>query len=148
MGNRDQGPGTRRSAPLDLVAIRPEAETDQALSYDGFFEVIREHLRTRSTAAGTLNDLMPDLLTLFPMLADVDLGRTPPTLSRSTLTHLESGASESGTSVFETLANTLTRVAGGRALAIHLEDLHAANVSVEALHRWIAAQSALSQATN
>ena len=42
-------------------------------------------------------------------------------------------APESRTQIFELLARTLTRLAGGRPLVLVMEDLHAADISLEAL---------------
>lgn len=107
------------------------AETDQAFSFDGFFEVLREYLR--SGPGGSLSGQFPELLTLFPMLADIDPGRTPPTLSQPTFAGHSPSSSDDRTSVFETLASALARISSGRLLAVCFEDLHKANVSIEAL---------------
>lgn len=109
------------------------AEADQAFSYDGFFQVVREHLRAGTEPGGSLADHLPDLLTLFPMLAEIDPGRTPPTMSQRDFVDTDASPPDDRTSVFETLASTLTRIAGGRPLAVCFEELHKANVSIEAL---------------
>ncbi len=109
------------------------AEADHALPYDGFFEVIREYLRTGAGSAATLAEIMPELLELFPMLAEIDSSRTPPTLTQQEPEDGGSRALDAKTSVFETLASTLSRISGGRPLVVRLEELHSANVSVEAL---------------
>src|SRR5262249_24573445 len=48
------------------------AESEQSFPYDGFFDALREHLRSRPEAAGELTDLAGELLLLFPMLRDME----------------------------------------------------------------------------
>jgi ABC-type transport system substrate-binding protein len=110
-------------------------EQDRAFPYQGFCDVIQESFRQRDTGSGPvvdLSDLAADLVTLFPMLTEIpemrSAGSGPSSIARQA-----AGGPENRTQVFELLARTLTRLAGGRPLMLLLEDLHQAEVSIEAL---------------
>src|SRR6185369_3986571 len=82
-----------------------------------------------------LSDVAPDLVALFPMLTEISVIRNAAS-GDSKLTHtggLGSQGPENRTQVFELLARTLTRLASGKPLILFLEDLHAAEISIEAL---------------
>ncbi len=109
-------------------------EQDRAFPYQGFCDLIQEYFRlkeTGSSPAPDLADLASDLVALFPMLTEIRDIRQAATgdskLSRG------SGGPDNRTQIFELLARTLTRIAGGRPLLLFLEDLHEAEVSIEAL---------------
>ena len=110
-------------------------EQDRALPYQGFFEIFLDYFRLKehgSAPRPDFSDLAQDLVTLFPMLAEVPEIRSAmsgptPAERRGT------GGPESRTQIFELLARTLTRIAAGRPLVLSLEDLHSAEVSLEAL---------------
>jgi ABC-type transport system substrate-binding protein len=121
-----------------LVLHGRSVEQDGAFPYQGFCEAIQEYFRHRDAGlslAGSidLSDLASDLVSLFPMLTEISDIRSAAT-GESTLTRVgESQGPENRTHIFELLARTLTRIAGGRTLILFLEDLQAAEVSIEAL---------------
>ncbi len=110
-------------------------EVNSALPYQGFCETIQEYFRTRLTAVAPVDfsDLASDLIALFPVLAEVrDLAHSS---EESVRLETETGSKkfEDRTYIFEMLARTLIRMASGKPLLLLLEDLHAADVSIEAL---------------
>ncbi len=110
-------------------------ELDRGLPYQGFLEMILEYFRLRDTdssPAPDLSDLAPDLAAVFTVLGEVPDIRSAAG-SGSTLDRRGVAAPESRTQIFELLARTLTRLAGGRPLILFMEDLHAADISLEAL---------------
>ena len=113
-------------------------EQDGAFPYQGFCEAIQEYFRVRDTgvsSAGSIDlaDLAPDLLSLFPMLTEISDIRSAATGESKLAQIAGPQGPENRTHIFELLARTLTRIAGGRPLILFLEDLHAAEVSIEAL---------------
>ena len=110
-------------------------ERDRSFPYQGFCDAIQEYFRYKdsgSSAAADFSDLAPDLLALFPMLTEIVEIREAASGGAQTARSGASGA-ENQTQVFELLARTLTRIAGGKPLVLAMEDLHAAEVSLEAL---------------
>ncbi|MBA2260634.1 MAG: serine/threonine-protein kinase PknK, partial [Acidobacteria bacterium] len=109
--------------------------TDRGLPYQEFFEIILEHFRVRGQGSAPppdLSDLAPELVALFPMLSEVAEIRAA--AGSGALTGQRVAQSpESRSQIFELLARTLARIAGDRPLVVCLEDLHAADVSLEAL---------------
>ncbi len=110
-------------------------EVDHALPYQGYCEAIQEYFRTRSSTGTTadFSDLAPDLISLFPVLAEIrDLARSS---EESVRLNAETGSKkfEDRSYIFELLARTLVRMAAGKPLVLIFEDLHAADVSLEAL---------------
>jgi ABC-type transport system substrate-binding protein len=110
-----------------------------ALPYQGFGELVQEAVRLDARrraldpSLGRLDlaDLAPDLLALFPGLAEVE------DLRQDTR---EQPLSSSGavrvpdpTTLHELIARTLSRIGGGEPLVLVLQDLHLADVSVDAL---------------
>jgi hypothetical protein len=103
-------------------------EMNQAFPYNAYSEVIQEHLRRRPGAAAKMRGVARELVALFPILAEVEPFRG--------VAAAAGGRDERGedqTSVFETLASALALIAGGKPLVICLDDLHLADVSIEAL---------------
>jgi ABC-type transport system substrate-binding protein len=105
-------------------------EQDRSFPYQGFCEAIQEYFRHEQTSSSSatlpdFSDLAGDLVSLFPMLSEIG--------------EIGSGAggehrpAEDRTRVFELLARTLTRLAGGKPLVLLLQNLHEAEVSIEAL---------------
>ncbi|PWT87900.1 MAG: hypothetical protein C5B54_11555, partial [Acidobacteria bacterium] len=110
-------------------------EVEHALPYQSYCEIIQDYFRTRSgTETPTdFSELSSDLVALFPVLAEVkELGARS---EDSLKTAQEAGAKrfEDRTYIFELLARTITRMASGKPIILFLEDLHAADVSIEAL---------------
>jgi ABC-type transport system substrate-binding protein len=107
-----------------------------AFPYQGFCEIIQEHFRVKDTASAPaidFSDLAADLLALFPMLNEVSEIRSAATGDSKLLGRGGAAGPENRTQIFELLARTLTRLAGGRPAVLSLEDLHEAEVTIEAL---------------
>jgi peptide/nickel transport system substrate-binding protein/oligopeptide transport system substrate-binding protein len=110
-------------------------EQDRSFPYQGFCDLIQEFFRQRENGSAPLPDLAdlaPDLVALFPMLSEISEIRQAAT-GAATIARPGAAGPEDRMQIFELLARTLTRVAGGRPLVLVLEDLHAAEVSIEAL---------------
>src|ERR1044071_2642146 len=113
-------------------------EQEGAFPYQGFCEAIQEYFRQRDAASSSshrieLGDVAADLVSLFPMLSEISEIRSAAT-GDSKLSQLSgSQGPENRTQIFELLARTLTRLAAGKPLLLFLEDLHAAEISIEAL---------------
>jgi len=110
-------------------------EIEHALPYQSYCEIIQDYFRTRtgSETPTDFSDLASDLIALFPVIAEIkDLGGHS---EESLKTAQATGAKkfEDRTYIFELLARTITRMAAGKPLVLFLEDLHAADVSIEAL---------------
>ena len=121
-----------------LVLHGRTIEQDGAFPYQGFCEAIQEYFRIKDTISSPNNrvdfsDVAADLITLFPMLSEISEIRSAAT-GDSKLSHVggQQGP-ENRTQIFELLARTITRLAGGQPLILYLEDLHAAEISIEAL---------------
>ncbi|HZE71807.1 MAG TPA: ABC transporter substrate-binding protein [Pyrinomonadaceae bacterium] len=125
-----------------LVLHGRSVEQDGAFPYQGFCEAIQEYFLQKDSSSSPdniieLQDVAPDLVSLFPMLTEISEIRSAATGdSKLAQTGGSLGASpgpETRTQVFELLARTLTRLAAGKPLILFLEDLHAAEISIEAL---------------
>ncbi len=125
-----------------LVLHGRSIEQDGAFPYQGFCEAIQEYFRQKDTSSSPdnmieLSDVAPDLVSLFPMLTEISEIRASATGdSKLAQTGGSLGGSqgpENRTQIFELLARTLTRLAAGKPLILFLEDLHAAEISIEAL---------------
>jgi ABC-type transport system substrate-binding protein len=124
-----------------LVLRGRSVEQDRSLPYQGFCELIQEYFRqaeagrsgsSEAAPPPDLSDLAGELVALFPMLSEMPEIRHAAG-SDPRLAPAGPRAPEDRTQVFELLARTLTRLGGGRPLVLILEDLHGADVSVEAL---------------
>jgi predicted ATPase len=124
-----------------LVLHGRSIEQDGAFPYQGFCEAIQEYFRLKDTVSSPhnrldLSDVAPDLISLFPMLTEISEIRGAAT-GDSKLSQLSgSQGPENRTQIFELLARTLTRLAAGKPLLLFLEDLHAAEISIEALQYY------------
>jgi ABC-type transport system substrate-binding protein/serine/threonine protein kinase len=125
-----------------LVLHGRSIEQDGAFPYQGFCEAIQEYFRLKDTSSSpdnliALSDVAPDLVSLFPMLTEISEIRSAATgdskLAQAGGSLGGSQGPETRTQVFELLARTLTRLAAGKPLILFLEDLHAAEISIEAL---------------
>src|SRR5882724_5870765 len=125
-----------------LVLHGRSVEQDGAFPYQGFCEAIQEYFLQKDSSSSPdniieLQDVAPDLVSLFPMLTEISEIRAAATGdSKLAQTGGSPGGSqgpETRTQVFELLARTLTRLAAGKPLILFLEDLHAAEISIEAL---------------
>ena len=114
-------------------------EQDRSYPYQGFCEAIQEYFRFRDTgisqSSGTtdLSDLSGGLVSLFPMLTEIDEIRAATTTGGTSAGSPESHTLENRTAIFELLARTLMRIGGGQPLVLLLEHLHGGEVSIEAL---------------
>jgi ABC-type transport system substrate-binding protein len=80
-----------------------------------------------------ISDLATELVSLFPMLGELEPIRVATGGSGDLSPTAESQSPGNRNQIFELLARTLTRLAGGKPLVLVLEDLHGAEVSLEAL---------------
>ncbi|HVS04313.1 MAG TPA: ABC transporter substrate-binding protein [Thermoanaerobaculia bacterium] len=113
-------------------------EQHGAFPYIGFCEAIQEYFRQKEAGSSSsglpeLQDVAADLVSLFPMLSEVEAIRSAAG-GGSQIAHPGQGrTAENRTQIFELLARTLTRLAGGKPLVLLFEDLHGAEASIEAL---------------
>ncbi len=111
-------------------------EQDRSFPFQGFCELIQEHFQHPETGSSApppdLSDLAPELVSLFPLLSEIGEIRQA---AGSGARPAGAGAPgpEDRTQIFELLARTMTRIAAGKPLVLVLEDLHEAQVSIEAL---------------
>ena len=109
------------------------ADRQSAMPYQGFCELIQDYFRDRegtASSAPELSDLAPDLLALFPVFSELEALRGDTTASAERPQSLEQAEA---TYVFELFARTLIRLAAGAPLVVLLDNLHAGEVSLEAL---------------
>jgi ABC-type transport system substrate-binding protein len=109
-----------------------------AFSYQGFCELIQDYFRSRDSASSSgeradFSDLAADLIGLFPQLSEISELRSAVSGESRAATAGEEKKAEDRIQVFELLARTLTRIAGGKTLVLILENLHGAEISIEAL---------------
>ncbi|HEY5611059.1 MAG TPA: BREX system ATP-binding domain-containing protein, partial [Thermoanaerobaculia bacterium] len=112
-------------------------EQERAFSFQAFLELIQEYFRSKDAGGSAaeqpdLSDLAPDLVALFPMLTEISDIRAAMGDSKLT-TVTEARKADDRTYVYELLARTLTRIAGGKPLMLILENLHSAEMSLDAL---------------
>jgi peptide/nickel transport system substrate-binding protein/oligopeptide transport system substrate-binding protein len=133
---------TRLLGEIEQLAAERDVRTlygrlfghDLAFPYQGFCEILLQFLGSDEPPSAVResvdwSDLAEDLTYLFPMLADV-----PGIGEHAVGEHVEApGGGEDKTAIFEVLARALARMAGARPLVLLFEDIHGANVSVEAL---------------
>ncbi|HMA18583.1 MAG TPA: protein kinase, partial [Thermoanaerobaculia bacterium] len=113
-------------------------EQDQAFSYQGFCELIQDYFRSRDPGSSAaerpdFSDLAPELLSLFPLLTEISELRAAASGDSRVASPAAERKAEDRIQIFELLARTLTRMAAGKPLVLILENLHAAEVSIEAL---------------
>ncbi len=106
-------------------------EQDQAFPYQGFCEAIQEYFRIKVlTASGAVDfsDLASDLVSLFPVLAEM-----AEFTGGQKITTGEAKKIQDRTYIYDLLARSFARIAGGKPLIILFEDLQNADVSQDAL---------------
>ncbi|MDH3286065.1 MAG: DUF2791 family P-loop domain-containing protein, partial [Acidobacteriota bacterium] len=113
-------------------------EQSGAFPYHGFCEAIQEYFRQKETGGSSseqpdLSDLAADLVSLFPMLSEIEPVRAAAGETGKDGAHGESHAAENRTQIFELLARALIRIGAGKPLVLMFEDLHGAEISIEAL---------------
>ena len=112
-------------------------EQDRAFSYQGFCELIQDYFQSKDSGSSAaerpdFSDLAPELLSLFPLLTEIGELRSAVSGDSKVASAGEKKAEDRG-QIFELLARTLARIAAGKPLVLILENLHAAEVSIEAL---------------
>lgn len=115
-------------------------EADQAFPYQGFCDLIQEYFRSNvkiSSLPVDFSDLAPELVSLFPMLKEIEEIGPGSTGEVKSPAPAQAKKPADRTAIFELIAGSLIRIAGGKPLVVLLEDLHAANVSVDALQYFV-----------
>jgi ABC-type transport system substrate-binding protein/serine/threonine protein kinase len=112
-------------------------EQDRSFSYQGFCELIEDYFQSRDPGASSerpdFSDLAADLVALFPQLSEIAELRSAVSGDSRIAAPAEEKKAEDRLQVFELIARTLTRIAGGKPLVLILDNLHGAEVSIEAL---------------
>jgi ABC-type transport system substrate-binding protein len=112
-------------------------EHDRAFAHQGFCELIQDYFRSKDAGLSEssrpdFTDLAGDLLALFPVLSEIGELRAAAS-SDSGAVKAGDRKAEDKIAIFELIARTLTRIAGGKPLLLALEELHGAQLSIEAL---------------
>jgi len=112
-------------------------EQDRSFSYQGFCELIEDYFQSRDTGASAerpdFSDLAADLVALFPQLSEIGELRSAVSGDSRIAVPAEEKKAEDRIQIFELIAKTLTRIAAGKPLVLILDNLHGAEVSIEAL---------------
>jgi serine/threonine protein kinase len=106
-------------------------EQDQAFPYQGFCEAIQDYFRLKVTAGSgpvDFSDLASDLVSLFPVLAEME-----EVTGGQKVSSAEAKKIQDRTYIYDLLARSFVRIGGGKPLVIFFEDLHNADVSIDAL---------------
>ncbi|HVT45160.1 MAG TPA: ABC transporter substrate-binding protein [Thermoanaerobaculia bacterium] len=110
-------------------------EQDRTFSYQGFCEVIQEYFRSRDSGSSVaehadLSDLAADLVALFPVLSEISEIRSAASADNITV---EPRKADDRMYLYELLAKTLARIGGGKPMLLIFENLHGAEMSLDAL---------------
>ena len=113
-------------------------EHDRAFAHQGFCELIQDYFRSKDTGLSEssrpdFSDLAGDLLSLFPVLSEIGELRAAASSDSGAVKGGDGRKAEDKIAIFELIARTLTRIAGGKPLLLALEELHGAQLSIEAL---------------
>jgi len=113
-------------------------EHDRAFAHQGFCELIQDYFRSKDaglseTSRPDFSDLAGDLLALFPVLSEIGELRAAASSDSGAVKAGDGRKAEDKIAIFELIARTLTRIAGGKPLLLALEELHGAQLSIEAL---------------
>ena len=113
-------------------------EHDRAFAHQGFCELIQDYFRSKDTGLSQtsrpdFSDLAGDLLALFPVLSEIGELRSAASSDSGAVKAGDGRKAEDKIAIFELIARTLTRIAGGKPLLLALEELHGAQLSIEAL---------------
>jgi ABC-type transport system substrate-binding protein len=117
-------------------------EQDRSFSYQGFCELIQDYFRSRDAAIASadrpdFSDIAADLLALFPQLSEIAELRSAVSGDSRIATPAEEKKVEDRIQIFELVARTITRIAAGKPLVLILENLHGAEISIEALQYFV-----------
>ncbi|HVS31374.1 MAG TPA: BREX system ATP-binding domain-containing protein, partial [Thermoanaerobaculia bacterium] len=108
-------------------------EQDRTFAYQGFCEAIQEYFRSGDNRESRdFSDLAGDLVALFPVLSEISEIR-PTRSSETTPGAAEARKADDRTYILELLARTLARIGGGKPLMLVFENLHSAELSLDAL---------------
>lgn len=111
-------------------------EQDKSFPYQGFCEVFQEYFRIRSNTGSSspadFSDLAQDLAALFPSLTEIGAVDSQALRASGSEANPHTPPGDR-TAIFEVLARTVIRIAGGKPLVILLEDLQSAEDSLDAL---------------
>jgi ABC-type transport system substrate-binding protein len=113
-------------------------EHDRAFAHQGFCELIQDYFRSKDTGLSEssrpdFSDLAGDLLALFPVLSEIGELRAAASSDSGAVKAGDGRKAEDKIAIFELIARTITRIAGGKPLLLALEELHGAQLSIEAL---------------
>jgi ABC-type transport system substrate-binding protein len=113
-------------------------EHDRSFAHQGFCELIQDYFRSKDTGLSAssrpdFSDLAGDLLALFPVLSEIGELRAAAGGDTGGVRAGEARKAEDKIAIFELIARTLTRIAGGKPVVLALEELHGAALSIEAL---------------
>ncbi|HVE72486.1 MAG TPA: ABC transporter substrate-binding protein [Thermoanaerobaculia bacterium] len=107
---------------------------DDTLPYNTLCQLVQQFFRVCGPEAGRqFGDLAPELTQTFPLLTDIPELRG---VSSGTLVMPSDGSAplrDDRTYIFEVLARCYIRMGGGKPMVLVFEDLHVANVTVDAL---------------
>ena len=115
-------------------------EQGGTFAYQGFCELVQDYFRGRDPAGSSsgsdrpdLSDLATDLIALFPQLSEIPELRGAVSGAMRAAASADEKKPEDRMQIFELLARTLTRIGSGKPLVLILENLHGAEISIEAL---------------
>jgi len=103
-------------------------EQDRGFPYQPFGDILHEFFTRHPALLPDFADLLPELILLFPVLTEVQ-GVHRDSSERL----LAPRPAEDQTHVFELLSKTIARIAGGKPLLLVIENMQAADVSVQAV---------------
>jgi ABC-type transport system substrate-binding protein len=110
-------------------------EQNRTFAHHAFADLIQDYFRTRdATSSGPVadfSDLADELIDVFPSLSEISGIRVSGVVPERS--EAARARRDDRTYLYELLARTLVRMAGGKPLVIVLENLHAAEASLEAL---------------
>ncbi len=116
------------------------ADRQTAMRFQGFCEMVQDYFRAReivdaSSTVADLTDLAAELVAFFPALAELDELRDAADRAggEAAPDHPEDLRQSDPIYVFELIARTLTRLAGGKPLMLILEHMHEGEVSLDAV---------------
>ncbi len=116
------------------------SDWETAFPYQGLCELIQDFFRGFDSSTllevdnpPDIHDLAPDLVSLYPALSEIpELQRALQAQNADPMALSERRLTDSS-HVFELLARTLSRLVEGRPVVLQLENLHAAEVGLDAL---------------